>query len=310
MPRRRRYSGYQATARAVARVHRQPLIPRGIPPDQWAAYLHAYRAELQRVRLFFRKRFHRDLNQWERLAVKESVVRAIQGRLADNARQIRQLRKGVDLAPPTQHMRPALVLGPGRGGAGSTGLGGRITRRLGRSPRRYKLVKPRWIDPYPWIPGTVPEKMIFAELVRRHIYFVFHGTPDDFAEADILAFYAPTLHDFDFLLPEWQVVIDPYSEFHHSQPDTVQRDITRRVVLLAQGWKYYTPWAHEVVADAGKVVDQITELHTAPTHKLSEKDQQAKRERGYRLGAALGTGAFAVGIANRRRRRGPTLRLG
>jgi len=52
-------------------------------------------------------------------------------------------------------------------------LGVRRTRRA--ENKRFRLHKPYWVDPYPFIPGTEPEKRIFEALMRRHLYFVFQG---------------------------------------------------------------------------------------------------------------------------------------
>lgn len=41
--------------------------------------------------------------------------------------------------------------------------------------RKFRLRKPVWVDPYPFIPGTEPEKRLFEALMRRHIYFIFQG---------------------------------------------------------------------------------------------------------------------------------------
>jgi len=243
--------------------------------------------------------------------VRREVVDYIRQQKAAVSRSVNRSMKG--FAPPVVRRKSRGELALGRSesaSSGSTGLGGNLARRIHRAgPRRFLLRKPKWVDPFPQIPGTVPEKMIFAALVKRGIYFVFHGTPDDFANSDLLTIYAPTLHDFDFLLPEYRVVIDPYSEFHHAQADAVRRDTLRATVLYASGWAYYHPWAHEVEDDVEGVINSIVELRRPPVATLSEKDRQAKAENGYRLGAALGTGAFSVGIANRMRRRAPTIGL-
>ena len=54
--------------------------------------------------------------------------------------------------------------------------GGLLRVRRHRGPRKVRLHKPAWVDPFPQIPGTEPEKRIFAELVLRlHIFFLFQG---------------------------------------------------------------------------------------------------------------------------------------
>ncbi len=315
MPRRRRrYYGVRSVARTVARapVERDSTHPgHYLPPGLCPEARKRFRAVLRRDEQRYRKALKRRLTDGELDVVRrQAVQRLVRERITGYQAQANRAAKAAEPPKPAKH-RPDLMFGRGQGGSGSTGLGGRISSRRARSgPRKFRLLKPKWIDPYPWIPGTVPEKMIFDVLVRRRIFFIFHGTPDDFDGNDALTFYAPTLHDFDFVIPEYKVVIDPFSEFHHAQADSVRRDTLRAVVLYSMGWAYYHPWAHEVEANAIGVVDSIPEFGKPPVAKLSEKDQRAKAAQGYRLGAALGTGAFAVGIANRKRRRAPSLRLG
>lgn len=53
----------------------------------------------------------------------------------------------------------------------------RLQQRRHRRATNYKfrLKKPHWVDPYPMIPGTEPEKRLFEALMRRRIYFIFQG---------------------------------------------------------------------------------------------------------------------------------------
>lgn len=55
-------------------------------------------------------------------------------------------------------------------------MAGRLSvRRRRREGGGFRLHKPHWVDPFPFIPGTEPEKRIFEALVRRHHYFIFQG---------------------------------------------------------------------------------------------------------------------------------------
>ncbi len=215
----------------------------------------------------------------------------------------------------------------------------RRTRRQTRG--RLKLHKPHWIDPFPWIKGTDPEKRFFEALIRARIYFVFHGgSPPNTSkvvlnEAD---------HDIDFYLPEYRVIIDPYSPFHHSQEDSVARDARKAAIFAAAGVVTYHPWA---VAPGIFVLDQLPQLlgrwsadnkrflgrttsavvphrramgaydalqampliGQGPRYKLTDPLDIAAKKVGYRLGSHLGAGAGAVAAANAKRRRPPLLTL-
>jgi hypothetical protein len=195
-------------------------------------------------------------------------------------------------------------------------------RRKRRAPNRnFRLKKPVWQDPFPFIPGTEPEKRLFEALVRNRFYFVFQGTLPEYADLRKL----PTVHvpNFqpDIILPEYRVILDPFGIFHHSLPDAVKRDAVKSVVYRALGYHFYHPWwddkgflweqdgAFERIGfDALEVLRRVPELWRPPVAKLTDpKDIQAKAQQGYRLGASLGAGASSVAIANSKRKRSKPL---
>ena len=117
-----------------------------------------------------------------------------------------------------------------------------LTTRRSRSQtrRKYRLFTPKWIDPFPGIPGTEPEKRIFAALVQMKVYFVFHGgSPED---AKLFSIGEPD-HDIDFYLPEYRIIIDPFSPYFHSQKDSISRDVRKAAIFAAAGVPTYHPWA-------------------------------------------------------------------
>ena len=147
----------------------------------------------------------------------------------------------------------------------------RRTRRQARG--KFKLLKPHWIDPYPHIPGTEPEKRIFQALRMRNIYFIFQGQVPELTPGGMgidlrkslnkqtikaggrvtsvtlgLIAYIP-----DFVLPEYKLIIDPFSPFHHSQEESVERDVRKVSLYNTLGYNYYHPWA---VAPGQFVLDQ------------------------------------------------------
>ena len=50
-----------------------------------------------------------------------------------------------------------------------------VRRTRSQANRLFRLRKPEWVDPYPFIPGTEPEKRIFEACMRRRLYFIFQG---------------------------------------------------------------------------------------------------------------------------------------
>lgn len=191
-------------------------------------------------------------------------------------------------------------------------MAGSLTARRTRRQHvtKFRLHKPRWVDPFPWIPGTEPEKRIFAALVMRRIYFVFQ---EELPESVKGVYVTLQQRDFipDFVLPEYKVIIDPFSEFHHSLPDAVRRDAWKFVVYEALGYKFYHPWSDEVIEKGGLgILLEIPELWQSPKFKLTEReDKVAKLNPGYRIGKHIGAGANSVAAANRKRKRPPVVTL-
>jgi len=136
-------------------------------------------------------------------------------------------------------------------------------RRKRRAKGHFRILKPQWIDPYPFIPGTEPEKRIFQALRMRNIYFIFQGQVPELTPGGMgidlrkrldkqtvkaggrpltislgLISYIP-----DFVLPEYKVILDPFSPFHHSQHDSVERDVRKVALYNTLGYNYYHPWA-------------------------------------------------------------------
>jgi hypothetical protein len=148
-----------------------------------------------------------------------------------------------------------------------------VRRRRRQTKGKFRLLKPHWIDPYPFIPGTEPEKRIFQALVMRRIYFIFQGQVPELTPGGMgidlrksldkqtiraggrvasvtlgLVAYIP-----DFVIPEYRVIIDPFSPFHHSQQESVERDVRKVSLYNTLGYDYYHPWA---VAPGEFVLDQ------------------------------------------------------
>ena len=122
-------------------------------------------------------------------------------------------------------------------------MASRLSIRRTRRPTKMRLRKPPWIDPFPQIPGTEPEKRIFAALVKRKVYFIFQGQIPEFEKGGTNYFMKPVGYKPDFVLPEYKLIIDPFSPFHHSQPKAVLRDEDKVAKYEYVGYHYYHPWA-------------------------------------------------------------------
>lgn len=208
----------------------------------------------------------------------------------------------------------------------------RRTRR--RGPTAFRLHKPSWVDPFPAIPGTEPEKRIFAALVQRRVFFIFQGQIPELERGLYVTLAIPGYKP-DFVLPQYKVIIDPFSPYHHTLPGAIQRDAAKIALYTALGYKVYTPWAlpngvfeftqskisfdeprhfhqaaiHGRFQGALAMLAAIPELDRKPVRKLTKKQQALFQRQGYELGPYVGVGATSVAAANRRRTKPKPLTL-
>ncbi len=162
----------------------------------------------------------------------------------------------------------------------------------------HRLTTPEFIDPYPWILKTGPEARIFAELVKRHIYFDFQIL---LSEAVPQTIGDPVLgikpYRADFLLPREKVVIDPWDDFHHSDPQQAHDDAYKLAVYRAFGFKTYYFWASDIEEQgAAWALNQIPEL-------------PGRGSGGYKVWHETDDSA-GIRAANAKRRKPPKLELG
>jgi len=134
----------------------------------------------------------------------------------------------------------------------------RLGRQTGYRPRAGD---PMWIDYFPWAMGTVPEKMVFAELARRGITFYFAPYWGDMPfTQDIYEHYRP-----DFILPEYRIVIEVYGSYWHRLPGQAEADARKAILYEASGYRYVHLWDVEIFAGVKELIDQkIPELKEAP----------------------------------------------
>lgn len=116
--------------------------------------------------------------------------------------------------------------------------------------------RPVWSDYFPWAMGTVPEKMIFAELMRRGVSFFFGAYWGDVPFTDDkYERYRP-----DFILPEYRIIIEIYGTYWHTKEESAQRDARKAIMYTASGYKYYHLWDFDIFASAVDALNTIPEL--------------------------------------------------
>lgn len=198
--------------------------------------------------------------------------------------------------------------------AGGSSLRTRRNRRQGGV--KFRIYTPKWQDPYPWIPGTEPEKRTFAALVRHGFYFWFQPErliPEDYTTAALEQGTLLTKHDYvpDFVLPEYKVIFDPFGDYHHSLPQQREADGWKMAYYESMGYEFVHDWASIINRNGGEwFLGRSKRIWQAPKYKLSPLDQARKASVGYFLGPNLGLGSKSVAISNKKRAVRKTLGLG
>lgn len=93
-----------------------------------------------------------------------------------------------------------------------------------------------WSSITPDIPGTKPEKMVYDFLVKMGIHFQFQYHLQDSPDTVIKeSRWIP-----DFMLPEYNVVIEVFGHYWHSMPKTEESDRIKTVYMLNNGYTRIT----------------------------------------------------------------------
>lgn len=184
--------------------------------------------------------------------------------------------------------------------------------------KRYTAIQGwrKWVDPYPDIPGTEPEKMVYAQMIVRGIPFQFQ---------EYLQFFLPDLgvNQFfraDFSVPEAKLVINVNGLFWHSKQTAIDHDAVIAAYAEMAGYRVITWWDFEIYSDVVKLFDVDPYLsayrHLAPVphrsayHKDSAGIKTLNKRRAGRNRITDKQPIFAAVAKRRRKTRLPTYRVG
>lgn len=113
-------------------------------------------------------------------------------------------------------------------------------RRAGLS--RFR--KGQWVDPFPWVQGTLPEKMVYAELSKRGIRFAFQNEIRfQIPEIDFNKVYRP-----DIAIPSMKIIIEVQGSYWHSTDEAIENDAYKFAIYQTLGWKVLVWWDYEIVS--------------------------------------------------------------
>lgn len=113
--------------------------------------------------------------------------------------------------------------------------------RLGRSTNR-QVTSGQWRDLFPEIHGTVPEKMVYGELSRRNIPFLFLND----IHAQIPEIGLDQWYQADFIIPSLKIIIEVQGAYWHSKPATLDADAYKFAVYQSIGWTPLAWWDYDI----------------------------------------------------------------
>lgn len=128
-------------------------------------------------------------------------------------------------------------------------------RRPQVEARRRRVMVPRWYDPFFWVQGSSIEKMVFAEFVRRGIYFE-HTPQTNPVGQGVDPSWEP-----DFLLPQYRIWIEIQGGYFHTLPGQVEADAFRFASIEAAGWTPIFWWEDDIRTRLTWLMDQVPELY-------------------------------------------------
>lgn len=138
-----------------------------------------------------------------------------------------------------------------------------VADRLGRLNTR-RVRKEQWVDPFPLGFGTLPEKMVYAELTRRNIPFLYLND---------MNFVIPEIgfnkwYQADFVIPSLHIIIEVQGAYWHSKPEALEADAFKLAVYESTGWKAFAWWDYDILQRLQDLFFESPELTAASSFAL------------------------------------------
>ena len=120
---------------------------------------------------------------------------------------------------------------------------------------RDKIYAPNWVDPFWFIAGSEPEKMVMAELARRGIYFQFREPSNDLG-----GFVDPTW-EADIKVPQHKIWIEVQGAYYHTLPGQLKSDAIRFAAIKMAGWRPLFWWEWDIRTRLNELFDDVPEFY-------------------------------------------------
>jgi len=132
--------------------------------------------------------------------------------------------------------------------------------------KSYRYYQPTFYDPYWFVQGSKPEKMVMKELVRRGIYFEHtpQTNPIEWGGLKEIAKSDPTKWEADFLFPQFKIWLEVQGAYFHTMPGVPEKEALRFAIIEAAGWRPIYWWDYDIEARLPELMDKVPEFYRPP----------------------------------------------
>lgn len=163
-----------------------------------------------------------------------------------------------------------------------------------RSKRRRVTRAEIFIDPFPAIHGTLPEKMVYAALSRRGIKFYFLN---DF-RFKIPEIKFDKYYQADFMIPSLKLIIEVQGAYWHSMEKTVKADAFKFAIYETLGYKVLPWWDFDILSRLDDLFLQEPLLRGLADFEKGSTSTELKPQRRTKIDSSKG-----IRTLNRKKRK-------
>lgn len=108
--------------------------------------------------------------------------------------------------------------------------------------KKHRIRGSHFIDSFPLGFGTLPEKMVYAELSRRGIPFLYLND----IRFQIKEIKFDKTYQADFVLPDLKIIIEVNGAYWHSMDKTIQSDAFKYAIYQVSGYTVLAWWDYDI----------------------------------------------------------------
>lgn len=125
-----------------------------------------------------------------------------------------------------------------------------VKRRKDTYTKEYVKNVFDFVDMFPEVHGTLPEKIVYNALHRAGIPFLFLND---------LSFNDPNIdfyktYQVDFIIPSVKVIIEVQGSYWHSKPTAIEADAYKMAVYESFGYKALAWWDYEIMNNVADLI--------------------------------------------------------